>query len=157
MEHPRPPACLPPMTPKTQRLWFTLCAVACISAATLLTLQALEQDIVFFYAPSDLQTKAPAEDTLVRVGGLVKEGSVRYDTGQRVMFTVTDGAHDLTIHATEALPALFREGQGVVAEGYLTHGVLKATRILAKHDETYMPPEVAAALKKSGHWKAPAP
>jgi cytochrome c-type biogenesis protein CcmE len=140
------------MTRKTQRLWFVVFAVTCLSGATLLILNALKSDVVYFYAPSELHNASL--NTPIRIGGLVETGSIKHMDGSNISFVVTDGKTSLTVHYRGMLPTLFREGQGVVAEGVLTAPTeFTATRILAKHDETYMPPEVADALKKSGHWK----
>jgi cytochrome c-type biogenesis protein CcmE len=110
---------------------------------------------VFFYSPSELKTKAEAAHRRVRIGGLVERDSiVRGAGGRQVMFRVTDGATDLGVVYEGILPDLFREGQGVVAEGKLRpDGVFAAATVLAKHDERYMPREVVDALKKSGHWQ----
>ncbi len=141
------------MKRRTQRLIFILFAVVCGSAATLLALNALKSDIVFFYSPSDLATQTLDTNKTIRIGGLVETGSVQHLADGSMSFVVTDGKETITVHYTGILPNLFREGQGVVAEGKLTDKTLEAKTILAKHDETYMPPEVADALKKSGHWK----
>lgn len=141
------------MKAKTQRLWFVIFALMCLSAATLLTLNALKSDIVFFYTPSDIQTQPIDPAKNIRIGGLVEVGSVKQEPDGSMHFTVTDGKEVLIVHYKGMLPNLFREGQGVVAEGTLKNNMLEASRILAKHDENYMPPEVADALKESGHWK----
>ena len=118
-----------------------------------LILTAVEDNIVFFFSPSDLKSRPVTADQRLRVGGLVEDGSVKKD-GEVVRFVVTDNAEKLTIQYTGILPDLFREGQGIVAEGKLgTDGVFMASDVLAKHDENYMPPEVAEALKKTGHWQ----
>ena len=118
-------------------------------------LVAFSDNLVFFYSPSDLKTKAVAADRRVRIGGLVEMQSLsRGPDGRRVSFRVTDGASVLAVVYDGMLPDLFREGQGVVAEGTLdSGGMFKADSVLAKHDENYMPKEVADALKKQGHWK----
>lgn len=141
------------MKRKHQRLWFILFAVTCTCAATLLALNALKSDIVFFYAPSDLHHQPIDASKTLRIGGLVETGSLQNLPDGSVTFTVTDGKEALPVHYKGLLPNLFREGQGVVAEGKFANNTFEASRILAKHDETYMPPEVADALKKSGHWK----
>ena len=118
-----------------------------------LALFALRDTIVFFYGPTELAEKNVAPGTRLRIGGLVKPGSLRRE-GAHVRFAVTDNAHDVAVSYTGLLPDLFREGQGVVAEGALGAGnLLQADNILAKHDERYMPREVADALKKQGMWQ----
>ena len=124
-----------------------------LALATTLVLVALRDQIVFFYSPSDVIARDVAIGQPIRLGGLVKEASwVR--TGQDNVFVVTDGVADVTAHYTGLLPDLFREGQGVVAEGVLQgDGSFNADTILARHDERYMPREVADALKKQGRWQ----
>lgn len=140
------------MSPKRQRLLFAIFGVGFLMGATLLVMNAFREHLVFFYTPSDLtQQKVPAE-RMVRIGGLVEQGSVQQN-GRMVQFVITDLTARLPVHFEGVPPALFREGQGVVAEGYLRGGMLEAKTLLAKHDENYMPPEVADALKKSGRWQ----
>ncbi len=141
------------MKRKHKRLTFAFIGLGLLGAATGLVLLALEDSIVFFYSPTDLIEKPPPPGRRLRVGGLVEEGSVAREPGARVNFRVTDLVKVLPVTYVGLLPDLFREGQGVVAEGLLKDGVFQADRILAKHDETYMPPEVADALKKSGQWR----
>jgi cytochrome c-type biogenesis protein CcmE len=115
---------------------------------------ALEDSIVFFNSPTDLVEKHIKPGQRMRIGGLVKEGSVSRSDNLAVRFEVTDGTSTLTVAYQGLLPDLFREGQGVVAEGALdANGTFRADSVLAKHDETYMPKEVAEALKKQGHWQ----
>jgi len=141
------------MTRKRRRLYFVGLGLLGLFAATALILTAVEDNIVFFFSPSDLKEKAVTADQRLRVGGLVEAGSIVKD-GETMRFTVTDNAERLTIQYTGILPDLFREGQGIVAEGKMgTDGVFMASDVLAKHDENYMPPEVAEALKKTGHWQ----
>ena len=118
----------------------------------MLTLLALEDNIVFFYLPSDLGDKDIGPAQRIRVGGLVEEGSLIKNSRENlVTFRITDKTTNLTTHYQGILPDLFREGQGVVAEGFLANdGTFNAKIVLAKHDETYMPPEVAKALKEKG-------
>ena len=119
-----------------------------------LVLSALRESIVFFNSPTDVVEKYLAAGTRIRLGGLVKPGSITRGANFAVRFEVTDGNKAIPVTYSGALPDLFREGQGVVAEGALdSTGVFKADTVLAKHDETYMPKEVADALKKQGHWK----
>ena len=124
-----------------------------VALATTLVLVALRDQIVFFYSPSDIVAREVAVGTPIRLGGLVKDGSWVRD-GQDNSFVVTDGATDITARYTGILPDLFREGQGVVAEGSLgPDGSFVATNVLAKHDENYIPKEVVDALKASGEWR----
>lgn len=113
--------------------------------------------IVFFVAPTELAAKAEAgeatPDRRLRLGGLVVDGSLARGEGASIAFKVTDNETTLPVHYSGALPDLFREGQGVVAEGYWRNGVFEAETILAKHDENYMPKEVADSLKQMGEWK----
>src|SRR5204863_3914031 len=114
----------------------------------------LKDSIVFFTSPTDLAEKHVKPGTRVRIGGLVEQGSVSRGDGLMVRFAVTDGNSTVPVVYQGLLPDLFREGQGVVAEGVLDgQGTFRADNVLAKHDETYMPKEVADALKKQGHWK----
>jgi len=143
------------MTRKQQRLGLLALGMAALAAATALVLVAFNDNLVFFYSPSELMAKAVAPDRRVRIGGLVEKESLSHDAdGRQVSFRVTDGATDLAVVYEGLLPDLFREGQGVVAEGRLrSDGTFAATTVLAKHDENYMPREVVEALKKSGHWQ----
>jgi len=125
-----------------------------LAVAVALMLNAFRDSIVFFNSPSDVAEKRIAAGTRIRIGGLVKEGSLVRGDDLKVRFEVTDGNRDVRVAYQGVLPDLFREGQGVVAEGALDGaGLFNADTILAKHDETYLPKEVADALKKSGHWK----
>jgi cytochrome c-type biogenesis protein CcmE len=143
------------MTRKQQRLGMLALGMAALGGATALVLVAFSDNLVFFYSPSELKAKAVAPDRRVRIGGLVETHSLTRGTdGRQVSFRVTDGATDLAVVYEGLLPDLFREGQGVVAEGKLrSDGVFAATTVLAKHDENYMPREVVGALKQSGHWQ----
>ena len=142
------------MTPKRRRLYFVLGGLAVLGIAAGLVLTAFEGNIVFFVSPSDLADRPAADDRRFRLGGLVEEGSVRRGADLVVEFTVTDLAATVPVRFRGLLPDLFREGQGVVAEGTLdADGTFVATEVLAKHDETYMPAEVAEAIKRSGQWK----
>ncbi|HVI53222.1 MAG TPA: cytochrome c maturation protein CcmE [Candidatus Sulfotelmatobacter sp.] len=141
------------VTRKQRRLYFVLLGMLALAAATALVLTAVGDGMVYFYTPSDLQAKHIGPDRRVRLGGLVEKGSVVKD-GQNVTFIITDMTASTPVSYTGVLPDLFREGQGVVAEGRLDgQGGFRASEVLAKHDENYMPKEVADALKKSGHWK----
>ena len=145
------------MTPKQIRLVAIGGGLAFLALAAGIALTALEDNIVFFRSPSELAAKPAVIGEAVRIGGLVREGSVQRG-GLRADFAVTDLAHDINVSYEGMLPDLFREGQGVVAEGrFDASGRFIADTVLAKHDETYMPPEVAEALKKSGKLNAPHP
>lgn len=136
-----------------RRLYFVLLGLAALGTAVGLVLMALKDDIVFFYSPTDLQAKHITDQRRIRIGGLVEEGSLLKE-GSTVNFRITDTVTTVTVTYVGVLPDLFREGQGVVAEGKLDRdGLFHAQTILAKHDEKYMPPEVADALKKAGQWK----
>jgi len=143
------------MTRKRRRLWIVLACGVGLGSATALTLSAFSDNLVFFVSPSDLAKRAQ-DGRSVRLGGLVAEGSVHHETrnGQpEVTFDVTDGRATVRVRYTGILPDLFREGQGVVMLGAMqSGGTFRAAEVLAKHDESYMPKDVAEALKKSGHW-----
>jgi cytochrome c-type biogenesis protein CcmE len=142
------------MTRKRRRLITLLAALLALGTATALVLAAFNDNLVFFYSPSDLAEKAVGPERRIRIGGLVETNSlVKQADGHAVAFRVTDGKTELRVVYDGILPDLFREGQGVVAEGKLRDGVFVASNVLAKHDEKYMPPEVADALKKSGRWQ----
>jgi cytochrome c-type biogenesis protein CcmE len=142
------------MTRKRRRLYLLLAAMAGLGIAAALVLTAFRDNLVFFYAPSDVAAKGVPEARRFRLGGLVEEHSVhRLADGVTVEFRVTDLRTDMPVVYRGVLPDLFREGQGVVAEGMLKGGVFQASEVLAKHDEKYMPPEVAKALKASGRWQ----
>jgi len=142
------------MTRKQRRLVLVGGAMAVLVVAVALMLNALRDSIVFFNSPSDVVEKHVAAGTRIRLRGLVKTGSLVRGNNMSVRFEVTDGKNGIPVNYQGVLPDLFREGQGVVAEGALDpNGSFKADSILAKHDETYMPKEVADALKRSGHWK----
>jgi cytochrome c-type biogenesis protein CcmE len=143
------------MTRKRRRLYAVLAGMAALGGAAFLVLSAFNDNLVFFYSPTDLKTKSVPVERPLRIGGLVEEHSLtRGADGKTIAFRVTDGANTVAVNYAGSLPDLFREGQGVVAEGALQRdGSFRAVTVLAKHDENYMPPEVAAALKKSGHWQ----
>jgi cytochrome c-type biogenesis protein CcmE len=142
------------VTRKRRRLSIVLGGLTTLAVVSALVLSAFRDTLVFFYSPSELHAKNP-EGRLVRVGGLVENGSVAHAAdGKTIAFKVTDGSEDVTVSYAGVLPDLFREGQGVVVEGALARdGSFKAAEVLAKHDENYMPKEVVDALKKSGHWQ----
>ncbi len=142
------------MTRRSRRLALIAVALAVIGFAAGIALYALRDNIVFFYSPSEVAEKAVQPGARLRIGGLVKADTLVKSSGQNVAFVVTDGSHELKVAYQGLLPDLFREGQGVVAEGVLAApGELRAETILAKHDERYMPREVVDALKKQGRWQ----
>jgi cytochrome c-type biogenesis protein CcmE len=141
------------MTRKQRRLSLIGAALGVLALAVALVLGALKDSIVFFNSPTDVVEKHVKPGQRIRIGGLVKEGSVQRGNSLAVHFEVTDGHSTIPVAYQGLLPDLFREGQGVVAEGKLRDGVFIASSVLAKHDEKYMPPEVADALKKSGRWQ----
>ncbi len=141
------------MTRKQRRFAMIAGGVGVLAVATLLVLFAMKDAIVFFNSPTDVVEKHIAPGTRIRLGGLVVQGSLSRGEALAVRFEVTDGNRAIPVTYQGVLPDLFREGQGVVAEGTLDGtGVFKADNVLAKHDETYMPKEVADALKKQGRW-----
>ena len=141
------------MTAKRKRLWLLVGSLGVLAVAVALVLTALNDNLVFFYSPTQVAEKKPPPDRRFRLGGLVEADSVKKD-GQEVRFVVTDMAKTVPVVYRGLLPDLFREGQGVIAEGTLGgDGVFTAKDVLAKHDENYMPPEVAKALKESGRWQ----
>ena len=142
------------MTRKQRRLTLIGSGLGVLALAAALVLFALRDSIVFFNSPSDVLERKILAGTRIRLGGLVKPGSLQRGEELRVRFEVTDGKSAIPVAYQGILPDLFREGQGVIAEGALdAGGVFKADSVLAKHDERYMPKEVADALKKTGHWK----
>lgn len=141
------------MTRKRRRLYMVLAGMVLLSGAVALVLAALDENLSYFYDPSNIAEAPPGRS--IRLGGLVEEGSVaRQADGVTVTFRVTDMANSIAVTYKGLLPDLFREGQGVITEGTLgPDRVFVAREVLAKHDESYMPREVADALKKSGQWK----
>jgi len=136
------------MTPRRKRMAIALGVVAVVGAATALVLNAFQSNLVFFYTPSQIAAKEAPGGRTFRLGGLVVEGSVKRD-GVNVSFEVTDTAKTVPVQFSGILPDLFKEGKGVVAQGQLENGVFQAKEVLAKHDENYMPPEAAQALKNA--------
>jgi cytochrome c-type biogenesis protein CcmE len=142
------------MTRRQRRFSLIGAALGVLALAVALVLSALKDSIVFFNSPTEIVEKQVKPGTRMRIGGLVKQGSVSRGEGLAVRFEVTDRKRTVPVAYQGLLPDLFREGQGVVAEGALdAAGTFRADSVLAKHDETYMPKEVADALKKQGHWK----
>ena len=142
------------MTRKGRRLAIISAAGFTLAIAVGRILFALRDSIVFFYGPTEMAEKAPLPGTRLRVGGLVKRGSLTYEGSSTVIFAVTDLKHDIKVSYTGLLPDLFREGQGVVAEGTVEGpGHFHADTVLAKHDERYMPKDLADKLKQQGTWR----
>jgi cytochrome c-type biogenesis protein CcmE len=143
------------MKPRHKRLALIVGGIAVLGIAAGLVLYALNSNIVFFYTPTQVAQQEAPKGRDFRIGGLVEAGSVQRD-GTRVTFRVTDNAREIPVAFTGSLPDLFREGKGVVAQGSLgADGVFTATEVLAKHDENYMPPEAAEALRQAGHPMGP--
>jgi cytochrome c-type biogenesis protein CcmE len=141
------------MSRKRLRLYLVLATLVVLGIAATLILRALNEELVFFLSPTQIAQKQPNEGQQIRLGGLVETGSVKKD-GETVAFSVTDLNKAVIVTYRGLLPDLFREGQGVVVEGAFDgNGQFVASEVLAKHDETYMPPEVAKALKESGRWQ----
>ena len=136
------------MTPRRKRFAIALGILAVVGGATALVLSAFQSNLVFFYSPSQISAKEAPEGRTFRLGGLVVEGSVQRE-GVTVRFEVTDTATTVPVQFSGILPDLFKEGKGVVAQGKLENGVFQAKEVLAKHDENYMPPEAAEALKNA--------
>ena len=144
----------PDMTRKQRRLTIIGCSLGVLGLAAALVLNALRDSIVFFSTPTMVSEQHIAPGRRFRLGGLVQPGSLKRGDNLAITFEVADSNAKLPVFYKGILPDLFREGQGVVAEGALdAAGIFKADTVLAKHDETYMPKEVADALKKQGHWK----
>lgn len=137
------------MTPRQQRMAFVGVILCGVALATILALTAISENIMYFYSPSQIKSGGAPADATIRVGGLVVDGSVtRKGDGLTVAFDLTDTVEQVSVRYTGILPDLFREGQGIVAIGKLnSDNVVIADEVLAKHDENYMPPEVAEALK----------
>ncbi len=147
------------MKPKRRRLILVGLGMLALAGAAALALTAFQENLIFFYSPSDLAERELPPARPIRLGGLVEEGSItRLDDGLIVAFKVTDLNQSVPVVYKGILPDLFREGQGVVTEGTLgADGIFVASEVLAKHDETYMPPEVAEALRASGQWRGDGP
>ncbi|MFL5336755.1 MAG: cytochrome c maturation protein CcmE [Geminicoccaceae bacterium] len=140
---------------KQQRLALVVLALVLVGGATGLVLAALDDKVAFFVTPTDLAQRQLAAGKRFRLGGLVVDGSIRREPDGTVWFAVTDKAKEVRVAYKGLLPDLFRDGQGVVTQGVLREdGVFQASEVLAKHDENYMPKEVADALKQSGYWNA---
>ena len=143
------------MNAKYRRLFITIIVTLTLGLATKLILMALEDNIVFFYTPNDLIEKFSDTKNIqnkIRIGGLVLENSIKKE-GKKTIFMITDRKKEVKVEFKGPLPDLFREGKGIVAEGMFQNNNFIASEVLAKHDENYMPPEVADALKKNNVWK----
>ncbi len=143
------------MNAKYRRLFITIIIILTLGLATKLILMALEDNIVYFYTPNDLIEKFGDTKNIqnkIRIGGLVLESSIK-KKGEKTIFMITDRKKKVKVVFKGPLPDLFREGQGIVAEGMFQNNNFIASEVLAKHDENYMPPEVADALKKNNVWK----
>ena len=143
------------MNAKYRRLFITIIIILTLGLATKLILMALEDNIVYFYTPNDLIEKFGDTKNIqnkIRIGGLVLESSINKE-GEKTIFMITDRKKEVRVVFDGPLPDLFREGQGIVAEGMFQNNNFIASEVLAKHDENYMPPEVADALKKNNVWK----
>ena len=143
------------MNAKYRRLFITIIIILTLGLATKLILMALEDNIVYFYTPNDLIEKFGDTQNIqnkIRIGGLVLESSIKKES-EKTIFMITDRKKEVKVLFEGPLPDLFREGQGIVAEGIFQNNKFIASEVLAKHDENYMPPEVADALKKNNVWK----
>jgi cytochrome c-type biogenesis protein CcmE len=135
---------------RNRRLLLALVVLVLAGGATALSLMALKENVSFFRTPSEIAEAPPSPGERVRLGGLVEEGSVHHREGTEVIFTITDGAASMDVSYAGALPSLFREGQGVIAEGAFTNaGAFEAARVLAKHDEDYTPRELEGVVKNA--------
>ena len=146
------------MTPRRRRMVLVGLIVLGVGAATAFALTAFKDNLLYYYPPTDVTAGKAPTDRVFRLGGMVEEGSVKRETGSmEVRFVVTDFHQDVTVSYSGVLPDLFREGQGVITRGKLgSDGVFVAQEVLAKHDEKYMPPEVAESLRKQHQQKGPA-
>ncbi|NOY15709.1 MAG: cytochrome c maturation protein CcmE [Gammaproteobacteria bacterium] len=146
------------MKARKKRLIFIFVGLVFLGLASWLVFNALGNNMSYFYSPTEVVQKKAPEDHLFRLGGMVVEGSLQRGQALTVRFAITDTANAVNVEYTGILPDLFDEGQGVIAQGKLnTAGIFVATEVLAKHDEKYMPPEVADALEKAGKMKTDVP
>ena len=140
------------MQPKKRRLWYLVIITLFLGGATIIVLTTLNDHLLFFMMPTEALMKRPT--TSIRLGGLVEEGSLHHQDDLWITFAIIDGAQSIPVRYRGIVPDLFREGQGVIAEGTLSKdGIFQATYLLAKHDENYMPRDVADALKAKGRWR----
>jgi cytochrome c-type biogenesis protein CcmE len=141
------------MKQKHQRLMFILAGLFCLGTAVAIILNNFNDNLVFFYSPSELVEKNVG-DKVIRIGGLVEQGTIqKLPDGESYEFSITDLTKSVKVRYKGILPPMFREGQGMVAKGILQGDIFIADNLLTKHDEKYMPPEVAKSLKKSGKWE----
>jgi cytochrome c-type biogenesis protein CcmE len=138
---------------KKQRLYVVIGSLALLGGAAALVLTALDQNVAFFVTPTQVAAREVPDARNFRIGGLVVEGSITHDANGTVHFRLTDTNSEVPVQYAGVLPDLFREGQGIVAQGQLDGGVFLAKEVLAKHDENYMPKEVVDSLKASGVWQ----
>ena len=142
------------MTPRQKRMTFVVALIAGVAIAIGLALQAFNENLLYFFSPSQVKAGEAPKDHSFRIGGLVVDGSVIRDADSlKITFDLTDSAETVTVQYEGILPDLFREGQGIVATGKLQGETFMADQVLAKHDENYMPPEVADSLKEAGMWQ----
>lgn len=140
-------------TKQKRRLAFAAALIVAGAGVAWLVVGALKDNVLYFRSPTDVASKSVGDGVSFRLGGLVEQGSVKRGPGALVRFQVTDQKSSVPVAFKGVLPALFREGQGVVALGAVEGGTFQASEVLAKHDEKYMPPEVVESLKRSGRWK----
>jgi cytochrome c-type biogenesis protein CcmE len=146
------------MTPRRKRMWVVLGILGGVAASVALAVMASRENIMFYFDPSQIASGQAPQNKRFRVGGMVVKGSVQREPGNiEVRFVLSDFAHEVPVKYAGVLPDLFREGQGIIAHGTMDHGTFIADEVLAKHDEKYMPPEVAASLKNKRAAAAPAP
>jgi len=138
---------------KKRRVQLVAIGAVMLAVATVLVGYAMRDGIEFFRSPSQIVEEPPRADERFRLGGLVEEGSLTRGAGEEISFVVTDGGASQTVAFAGILPDLFREGQGVIATGTMRDGVFVASEVLARHDESYMPKEIADALKEQGHFR----
>jgi cytochrome c-type biogenesis protein CcmE len=142
------------MTRRQRRVAFLIGSVCAATLAVVLLVTALGDSVLYFYSPSEAKARGVPAGQTINLGGLVEKGSIERPGGVETRFKVTDGAETTAVTYAKDLPDLFREGQGVVVTGaFRTDGIFDASNVLAKHDENYMPPEVARALKDKGVWQ----
>lgn len=142
------------MTPRQKRMTFVFALIAGVGVAITLALQAFNENLLYFFSPTQVKSGEAPKDHSFRIGGLVVDGSVARDPGSlKINFDLTDTAETVSVQYEGILPDLFREGQGIVATGKMQGNMFMADQVLAKHDENYMPPEVADSLKQAGVWQ----
>jgi cytochrome c-type biogenesis protein CcmE len=146
------------MTPRRKRMWVVLGILGGVAASVTLAVMASRENLMFYFDPTQIAAGQAPQNKRFRVGGMVVKGSVQREPGNiEVRFVLSDFSHEVPVKYAGVLPDLFREGQGIIAHGTMDHGTFIADEVLAKHDEKYMPPEVAASLKNKRAASAPAP